>query len=107
MKKLLSCCEGGQLKENNVKETSPAVEAKRFSTIVTKATLILVSLAVFLPAPPAWSFAQGAGAEVPEKPIPPGLNVFNLVSDVSGTLKVVEVTPTRRRERRLKSNQFD
>jgi len=29
MKKLLSCCEGGQLKENNVKETSPAVEAKR------------------------------------------------------------------------------
>jgi hypothetical protein len=51
MKKLLSCCEGGQLKENNVKETSPAVEAKRFSTIVTKATLILVSLAVFLPAP--------------------------------------------------------
>jgi|SRR5215475_10604010 len=106
MKKLLSCCEGGQLKENNVKETSPAVEAKRFSTIVTKATLILVALAVFLPAP-SLVFAQRAGAEVPEKPIPPGLNVFNLVSDVSGTLKVVEVTPTRRRERRLKSNQFD
>lgn len=106
MKKLLSCCEGGQLKENNVKETSPAVEAKRFSTIVTRATLILVALAVFLPAP-SLVFAQGAGAEVPEKPIPPGLNVFNLVSDVSATLKVVEVTPTRQRERRLKSNQFD
>jgi hypothetical protein len=29
------------------------------------------------------------------------------VSDVSATLKVVEVTPTRQRERRLKSNQFD
>jgi hypothetical protein len=29
------------------------------------------------------------------------------VSDVSGTLKVVEVTATRQRERRLKSNQFD
>jgi hypothetical protein len=73
---------------------------------VTKATLILVALAVFLPAP-SLVFAQGAGAEVPEKPIPPGLNVFNLVSDVSGTLKVVEVTATRQRERRLKSNQFD
>ena len=29
------------------------------------------------------------------------------VSDVSVTVKVVEVTATRQRERRLKSNQFD
>jgi hypothetical protein len=29
------------------------------------------------------------------------------ISDVSATLKVVEVTATRQRERRLKSNQFD
>jgi len=29
------------------------------------------------------------------------------VSDISVTLKVVEVTATRQRERRLKSNQFD
>jgi len=29
------------------------------------------------------------------------------VSDVSVTLKMVEVTATRQRERRLKSNQFD
>jgi hypothetical protein len=55
-------------------------DIKRCRTSLATAGLILVSLAVFLLTPrPA--FAAGAGIEVPEPVIPPGVDVFNLNLD--------------------------
>jgi len=43
----------------------------------TLGVIVLVLLALYVAAPSS-VFAQGAGKEVKEKPIPPGLDVFNL-----------------------------